>query len=170
MTEDYAEDEVIEDYADDAVSEVYARVYIGAELSPKETMDLFGPKYDTKRKRTCPKDRVPNTNRRNFCGKCGTDLRYKKKVAEGIKDLDEVEKLPAIKQLGLEAYALREDSNGKDGVIIGKSLMSEQDVHEEGAVIPLECNVAQTFEEVYQKLSQLMVNKPVRMYFIATAI
>ena len=104
----------------------YGYVFIGALLSEKKVFELWGAKYKTKYKSSCPED---NTSVKNckFCPKCGIDLSYKEKVSRGgIKDIFEAgeEDFKIAEQIGLDTILISEDGGNEiiHKIIIGKKI------------------------------------------------
>ena len=81
-----------------------------------------------KLKRFVQKDKVPNLNKKNFCSNCGTDLRYKRKIRDGVETLYDIENLSAVKKSGLDICVLNEESEGIEGIIIGKKLLRGENI------------------------------------------
>src|SRR3989338_7162569 len=99
-----------------------AVVYIGALLQKSRAMDIFGAKYVTEIEEVCPRDEMLNPLKKNYCSDCGTDLRFNRKISEGIEDLEDLEYLKLIKDNGLEVRLLNGENDDMDIAIIGKQL------------------------------------------------
>ncbi len=152
-------------------SDGYAAVYFGAQLSEKEVMALFGAKYEKQIRETCQKDNTPNPRKNNFCGKCGADLRYNVKIAEGIENIADYYELDDIlNKLGLEVNAIdKESDEGIESIIIGKQLAESTAIFETGGeVIPIDEVTEDMRKDIEQKLAKLRINKPLKTYLVTS--
>jgi hypothetical protein len=150
-----------------------AYVFIGALLSKKKVLELWGTRYENMIYGNCPKDKTPNENSNNFCSKCGTNLRYKQKLKEGIKDIEEADEGFAIAEAaGLETMLIRSDSGGSEEtkeIMIGKKItetnLAEYSLYNGiGIINPKDREKAIPY--VKERLAKLGIKTPVKEYVI----
>ncbi len=142
-----------------------ATVYVGAMLKESRAMHIFGAKYQEKIRDVCEKDKVPNTKGKRFCSDCGSDLRYREKITDGIENLVDLEYLELLEDNELEAYVLSRDSNGIRGAIIGKKIINK-DLSDGGSVD--EIKPYDDILKLKEKLSIVGIPDPVKMYLITS--
>ena len=153
------------------MDETYATLYIGALLTRAKAMEIFETKYEPRIQDTCPKDCVPNKDRKNYCADCGTDLRYKHTIKSGADKLEDINNLTEIIDLSLDTYLLDTKIDGAEGIIIGKEITTSTNIEEGGQVLPLELNFEEEIREVQHKLSSFFrINETVKTYLITSNI
>jgi hypothetical protein len=139
-----------------------ASVHIGVLLSEKKAMDLFGAKYSTEIYDKCPTDQKPNTNKENFCGKCGKDLTYKVQTRDGV---DAVDDLHEEERQGLEMIVTR-DPNLKKFILIGKKI-AETETDEDFYTGVESFKISEkTIENIAHRLEKLGIKGQVKTYVV----
>jgi len=139
-------------------------LYVGYLLSENEAMEIFGAEYEIKLHEKCPKDKTPNPDKKNFCGNCGTDLKYKKLKRKGVEDLYEIAELREIKKSGLDVRVLGE--NG-DSIVIGKCIADSYDM--KGDVTSVNrTSLQKIIETLEAKLPKVLgITNPVALHFVS---
>ncbi|HLC55691.1 MAG TPA: hypothetical protein VJJ23_00460 [Candidatus Nanoarchaeia archaeon] len=142
-----------------------AVVYIGAMLKKDKIMETFGARYGEKIRDICKKDNVPNTEGKKFCSECGSNLKYKEKISDGIESFSDLENLPILGENGLEVIILNNEVNGVDGAVVGKRIVNTIYLSEEGGKVE-EIKPYEDILKLKEKLSIVGIPDPVKMYLV----
>ena len=148
----------------------YAEMIIGIYLSDVNAMKIFGAGFEEKIKEICPKCKTKNSGKKKFCGECGTNLKYEKKVSDGAESLSEIPELSLVRQTGLYVHVLSKYSERKTGIVIGKKIAGSGNICSGGVgVETVGADIEEAFKHVKEKLSSIGIKaKDVRLHLITS--